>query len=88
MRNLPPWYKLWMATSSIILLLMLTALVHYAQRRGLPLINVEAARSGDTWDPDAYGGILQMLIPWSLLILLFLPILGLPIALFVWRKRK
>lgn len=88
MRNLPSWYKLWLAVSSIALLLMLAAGAHYAYRRGLPLINIEVARNGDTWDPDAYGGVLQMLIPWGLLIGLLLPMLALPVALFVWRKRK
>lgn len=88
MKNLPLWYKLWTAVSSTTLLLMLVSLVHYAQRRDLPLINFGTMPNGEIWNPDAYGGVLQMLIPWSLITALLFPILVLPIALFVWRKRK
>jgi hypothetical protein len=72
----------------LVLVLAISSLIHYAHQRGLPLFDSNAAADGGIWSPDAYGGVLQMLIPWAILIVLLAPLIALPVLLLVAKIRR
>ena len=88
MQRFPRWYRVWLVAGVVALLLVLAVMAHYAHQRGLPMIDFQVWRRGDLWKSEAYGGLLQMALPWSLLLIMVWPILALPVSFFIWRKPR